>query len=636
MTAVPAAPAAGAAPAAAAAAGAAQSQLSPSVYVGDLAPDVTEAMLWEHFRKVGQVLSVRVCIDFQTKKSLGYGYVNFSKPAEASSAIEQLNGSVVLGRACRVDRIQRDPTVRKSGVCNVVVKGLLPDTETETVRALFSKYGRITSTHIPRDERTGKLRGYAYVNFDKEESAVAAVKDANGQMLSDGETTITVERFKNMAPVREAEKLKFTNTYLRNLRDEFAQEDKLREALKEFGGITSLMVRVVASATPGGPSRGVAACVAFETHDAAAAMIAALNGTDGLALPGATVGATRFMTKKERQRDAEKRRRERQIINNQFPNLYVKHIDDSVTDDMLRTLFSRFGDVVSARIMRDETGRSREFGFVSFKDRNAAESAIQSMNGSTELSHRPLYIAHCVSKDARRAQIEEQARKRSRPGGAGMPSSAPGPMNPAMMGMPNALGGMGGMGGNPMMAGMGGMGGNPMMGGMGGNPMMAGGAPSMYGAPGKMYQMPPVGAPQMMPRPLQAPMMMAPVGAPMGMPGGPMGNPAMGGMPPQLAAIGAPRMPPMARPPQPVQVAPRMQGLDSQYFSTLSPDQQKNVLGERLYEHISIMHPQHASKVTGMLLEMDNSEILNLLDSTSQLDTKVIEALTVLQRHNQS
>src|SRR5207237_199280 len=110
----PTAAAAAAAPAATTASAA--SALSPSVYVGDLSPDVTEAMLWEHFRKIGQVLSVRVCIDFQTKKSLGYGYVNFSKPQEASAAIEQLNASMILNRPCRVDRIQRDPTVRKSGI----------------------------------------------------------------------------------------------------------------------------------------------------------------------------------------------------------------------------------------------------------------------------------------------------------------------------------------------------------------------------------------------------------------------------------------------------------------------------------------------------------------------------------------
>jgi polyadenylate-binding protein len=73
--------------------------------------------------------------------------------------------------------------------------------------------------------------------------------------------------------------------------------------------------------------------------------------------------------------------------------------------------------------------------------------------------------------------------------------------------------------------------------------------------------------------------------------------------------------------------------LNATTLLAMPADQQKNALGERLFASINEAYPDLAAKITGMLLEMDNLEILNLLVTPQMLQAKVGEALEVLKRH---
>merc|ERR1719437_400647 len=61
------------------------------------------------------------------------------------------------------------------------------------------------------------------------------------------------------------------------------------------------------------------------------------------------------------------------------------------------------------------------------------------------------------------------------------------------------------------------------------------------------------------------------------------------------------------------------------------PAVQKQMIGEKIYPAIARFQPELAGKITGMMLEMDNSELLMLLESESQLKGKVDEAMRVLE-----
>ena len=70
--------------------------------------------------------------------------------------------------------------------------------------------------------------------------------------------------------------------------------------------------------------------------------------------------------------------------------------------------------------------------------------------------------------------------------------------------------------------------------------------------------------------------------------------------------------------------------LTASALASAAPEVQKNMLGERLYPRIHQSQPDLAGKITGMLLELDNSELLHLLESPAALKAKIEEAIQVL------
>ncbi len=77
-----------------------------------------------------------------------------------------------------------------------------------------------------------------------------------------------------------------------------------------------------------------------------------------------------------------------------LPNkkIYVGNLQWKTTEDELKELFSTFGTVVSAQIIKDrDTGRSRGFGFVEMSKDSEADDAISNLN-NRELGGRNLKI----------------------------------------------------------------------------------------------------------------------------------------------------------------------------------------------------------------------------------------------------
>jgi polyadenylate-binding protein len=76
---------------------------------------------------------------------------------------------------------------------------------------------------------------------------------------------------------------------------------------------------------------------------------------------------------------------------------------------------------------------------------------------------------------------------------------------------------------------------------------------------------------------------------------------------------------------------PMSTGALASALANATPEQQRTLLGEHLYPLVDSIEHESAAKVTGMLLEMDQPEVLHLLESPEALKAKIGEAMEVLR-----
>ncbi|KAF8065880.1 ATR2 [Scenedesmus sp. PABB004] len=606
---------------AAPAASTAATPANSSLYVGDLDREATEASLYELFSQVGPVASIRVCRDAVTRRSLGYAYVNYNSALDtgaAERALEALNYTPVNGRPIRIMWSHRDPAFRKSGVGNIFIKNLDKSIDNKALHDTFSQFGTIWSCKVAQDA-TGASKGYGFVHFETEEGANLAIEKVNGMQLAD--KIVYVGPFLKRTD-RGPGDAKFTNVYVKNLSEE-VDDAGLKALAEEYGEVVSAIVMT--------DDKGKSKCFGFINYAEPESAAKAVDDLTGKEVGGKSLYAGRAQKKAEREamlRNQFEEKRAERLQKYQGMNLYIKNLHDDVNDDTLREEFAPFGAITSAKVMSDEKGKSKGFGFVCYTSHEEATRAVTEMNGKM-LKGKPLYVALAQRKEVRRVQLTQQLNQQRMALGGG----ARGPMGPGVMFPPGGPGApmfYQGMPGAPRGPGAPGM----MYGAMMGAGRMAGRGPR--GPPGAMMMAPPMGGPPgalgLGPRGRGG---RAGVVGGRGLPGrGPGGFEDDGGRGRGFGGRGAERGRGRAE-----RAAPGGRGAGAPaggegvqlslpaMLANATPEQQKQILGERLFPQVQALQPELAGKITGMLLEMDNSEVLLLLDNQEALVSKVDEAI---------
>jgi polyadenylate-binding protein len=500
------------------------------------------------------------------------------------------------------------PPAEQSG--SLYVGDLLPEVTEHMLFEIFQSVGPVSSVKICRDKDTSQSLGYGYVNFHNVADAERALDTMNFTTIRGKACRIMwVEKDKS---VRENG---VGNIFIKNL-DISIDHKTLYDTFSMFGNIKSCKV-----ATDGDSNSLGYGFVHYVDPASAKAAIEKING---MVIAEKKVEVVPYKPKSERDGSTD----------NAFTNIFVKNFPLSVEDSDLEKMCEEFGEVLSLAIPKNPDGSKKGFLFCNYTTHDNASAAITNLHGKEVQGH-VLTAAQHKTKAQRKQELRALPSdvnlyvKNLTPeiDDAGLKElfSEFGTIKSAKVMLDNVTHLSRGFGfvvfetneaASKAMADMNGK----LVQGKELYVALKQTKSQRQAALAKKFQsrgpmgMPGQMPPHMMPRGL--PMMMPP----------PFGRPMM---PPHMMG---PPMPQLRRPR--FNAAPKPRPLDVERMISMDSKQQKQEMGERLYPLVQRIEPKLAGKITGMLLEMDTTELMMLIESSDDLlISKVNEAVAVLKSH---
>ena len=352
---------------------------------------------------------------FNTRKPKATIY--FRNHSKAKEAREQLNMKRVKGKALNIMWHERDNSIRYNNEANLFVKGISRDANPRDIYELFAKYGEIISCKICEDE-DGNLLGYGYINYYNLDSAEKAILNLNKTKFKDCE--LEVQHFKKM---NERFKTPSENKsiYIKNIPNSIQNIDELKKIFSKYGKITWGELFKDSS------TRNYA-ILDFETVEGANKEKEEKNKKKINESDESGLYVELKKKKSERKRMLTTKIGDiNNKLNQEFKNcnLYVKNLPYELTEEKMKEIFSKCGEIKSVKISQfilvtkvkdkfENFKTSHGYGFVCYTSEEGAKNAIKEFNqkylpGFENPKKPPIIISPFMPKHERKQFLNQQS-----------------------------------------------------------------------------------------------------------------------------------------------------------------------------------------------------------------------------------
>ena len=333
--------------------------------------------------------------------------VLFKNNESADKCRKEMNLRKLWNKSVRIMWEESNTSLRYNIKNNIFIRGIPKTTTPRDVYEYFMQFGDIFSCKVPEDDQ-GKHNGYGYITYYSNEDAEKALKETKGKKIFDS-LNVEIEHFqkKNERMINNNNENNNHKIYINNLPEKYTITE-LNSLCKEYGNVLSSNIfsdRI-------GQKFGI---VEFTSENEAKDAMSKLNekiiekdGVKNKLL--VKLYQTQFEHKQFLLNQSIKMKETKSKC-----NLFIKNIPLTAKEEDLEKVFSKFGEITSIRIQKDKIENkdnkdkielvSKGFGFVSFDKPEDAKKALEEMDQKFlpgfEGWNKPLDIDYHLTKNER-------------------------------------------------------------------------------------------------------------------------------------------------------------------------------------------------------------------------------------------